>query len=334
MSTMKCLYTNIQSLVNKKTELMNLLISNDVQLVFLTETWLTQQHAKSEYHLNGYQEPIVHFRDKGGSAIYVRDSIDFNEVEVPEKCSDSTWISIRTENKRRRIYGCIYRSPNSAASNNEHLMKNMMWASTNYDEVVIVGDINLPSVRWEADEASGVFPREFLSATSDLNLEQLVTENTRFRHGQFPSLLDLILTDQPDIVQNIEYLPPIGKSDHVTIQFNVKNVFARKHKPARLNHRRINKDDFRTILRAEDWDEVFSTRHDFLDAYSNFNDTVVNGIIGCTPKSRSQNQARSPWINKTIRKLATEKNAKNSRQILLRKVSKSHLETSLKRICF
>ena len=37
-----------------------------------------------------------------------------------------------------------------------------------------------------------------------------------------------------------------------------------------------------------------------------------------------------PWIPQ--KKLATEKNAKNSRPILLRKVSKSHLETSLKRI--
>jgi len=41
---------------------------------------------------------------------------------------------------------------------------------------------------------------------------------TRYREHNEPSVLDLVLTNS-DIIEDLEYLSPIGKSDHVLLGF-------------------------------------------------------------------------------------------------------------------
>jgi hypothetical protein len=81
-----------------------------------------------------------------------------------------------------------------------------------------LGDFNLPGVvDWEnlhcsksADHPSTIFRNFFI----EKQLIQHVTEPTGVRRGQWDSLLDLVLTRQPDMVENIEHLPGLGESDH------------------------------------------------------------------------------------------------------------------------
>ena len=58
-----------------------------------------------------------------------------------------------------------------------------------------------------------------------------MTHCTRFRDGQTPSILDWILTDDPDIVDELTYEKPIGKSDHVCLSwdmsFDKQQIFCR-----------------------------------------------------------------------------------------------------------
>ena len=43
---------------------------------------------------------------------------------------------------------------------------------------------------------------------------------TRIRHGQEPLILDLVITNEEGMIKDIEYLSPLGKSDHIVICFN------------------------------------------------------------------------------------------------------------------
>ena len=45
---------------------------------------------------------------------------------------------------------------------------------------------------------------------------------TRVRHGQEPSVLDLVLTNEEGMIENIEYGNPLGKSDHLVLTFEFK----------------------------------------------------------------------------------------------------------------
>ncbi len=51
-------------------------------------------------------------------------------------------------------------------------------------------------------------------------LYQHITEYTHYRKGQNPRLLDLILTNEEGMVNDMQYVPPLGKSDHVCVIFN------------------------------------------------------------------------------------------------------------------
>ena len=42
---------------------------------------------------------------------------------------------------------------------------------------------------------------------------------TRFRCGQKPSLLDLVITNEKHFIDNIDIKAPFGKSDHATLEF-------------------------------------------------------------------------------------------------------------------
>ena len=64
----------------------------------------------------------------------------------------------------------------------------------------------------------------FLTYLAENTLYQSVESPTRFRDGQIPSLLDLVITDDPDQILSIDHLPPIGASDHVCLLTTLQTV--------------------------------------------------------------------------------------------------------------
>ena len=91
----------------------------------------------------------------------------------------------------------------------------------NPSHLLVVGDFNLPQVDWRHNLCTVPethFAFHFFSTVQDLFLFQHVTEPTRFRDGVRPSLLDLILTNEEGMMENIDYGPGLGKSDHVLLK--------------------------------------------------------------------------------------------------------------------
>ena len=85
-----------------------------------------------------------------------------------------------------------------------------------------MGDSNYPAIDFESntvDSWEDSDAAKFLRKMQDLFLVQNVTETTRAREGQAPSLLDYIITDEENLVESIEYEDPIGKSDHVCLKW-------------------------------------------------------------------------------------------------------------------
>ena len=66
-----------------------------------------------------------------------------------------------------------------------------------------------------ADHITNVFVEGF----KDNFLYQHVKTPTRYRNNQVPSLLDLVLTNEENMVEEIETLPSLDKSDHITLKF-------------------------------------------------------------------------------------------------------------------
>jgi len=59
----------------------------------------------------------------------------------------------------------------------------------------------------------------FLDTVMDLYLFQHVTQHIKFREGCLPNTLDLIFTNEDNMVKDLQYLPDLGNSDHLCLPF-------------------------------------------------------------------------------------------------------------------
>ncbi|MPC68698.1 hypothetical protein E2C01_062902 [Portunus trituberculatus] len=63
---------------------------------------------------------------------------------------------------------------------------------------------------------AGQWSEKVLQLTMVNAVDQWVEESARYRGEEEPSLLDLVFTKKPEPPPIIQYLSPMGRSDHVT----------------------------------------------------------------------------------------------------------------------
>ena len=75
---------------------------------------------------------------------------------------------------------------------------------------------------------------KFVSCLQDNFLSQLVSIHTRYREGQRPSLLHLVIVNEEEMVSNIVGSSALGKSDHIVLNFDINcYVEDKEDKPTR-----------------------------------------------------------------------------------------------------
>ena len=125
---------------------------------------------------------------------------------------DHIWVEIPLANADRLLCGCIYRSPTKekgAAERSTNQVCNIISEAINkhYSHLLICGDFNYPDIEWE-NESVGENSEHlafFVSRIQENFLPQHISEPTRYRFGEEPSLLDLVLTNEECMVLNLEY---------------------------------------------------------------------------------------------------------------------------------
>jgi len=83
-------------------------------------------------------------------------------------------------------------------------------ASLKATHLMIVGDFNYPNIDWSTTTTTKDnqhTSQKCISTVRDVFLHQHVTEPTRYRHGQNPNVLDLILPNGENVIKSIEYIP-------------------------------------------------------------------------------------------------------------------------------
>lgn len=85
----------------------------------------------------------------------------------------------------------------------------------------------------------------FLDCLDENFLIQHVAEPTQFREGQASSLLDLVITDRAVTITRLNYEAPIGKSDHVCLDFEILTGIVKKDVQTRRQYFKGNYDEIR-----------------------------------------------------------------------------------------
>ena len=168
-----------------------------------------------------------------GVCLYVNN--DFEILERLDKVESLFTPSIFCKIKCKNdvvVVGVVYRSPNSSSEENDKLnnqidfIAKMLQASG--ERLIMVGDFNYPDIDWDQEVCDKPFNHpafKFLNTVNSNYFTQYVDRPTHFRALQEPTLIDLILSNFPDFIHSLKYMPPFGKSHHsvVCFDFDIKS---------------------------------------------------------------------------------------------------------------
>ena len=140
------------------------------------------------------------------------------------------------------------------------------------EKLVLVGDFNYKEIDWENElchtaldfNGDQHMAEKFLTCTQENFLFQHVSTPTHFRPNCKPSLIDLVFSNDPNFIYDMQQYDPIGASHHNMIIFSC-NFFPYKKDVSGTTKLSMNKGDYNNMrLSASgiDWDAIFDVEKD------------------------------------------------------------------------
>ena len=221
---------------------------------------------------------------------------------------DTVSVEISGLKQTKILVTCLYRSgsPQKAIEKDEEMYRLMrsITAATGYTMKVLVGDFNLNKIAWTPDPepmaslSENSVEYKFIECVRDTFMFQHVTEPTRYREGNRPTLDDLLFTSFENNITNLVHDAPLGKSDHVTLtcQLNtdLKPVVLKK---VSYNYNKADYQKMKTMLNR-DWESILSNKdtQEISDILAEAYDKAVDE---CIPKFKQRNSdIKKPlWMN-------------------------------------
>ncbi|KAJ3662053.1 hypothetical protein Zmor_006420 [Zophobas morio] len=307
------MYCNTASLYAKFNEFSAFVLVNKPSIILVSETWLNPKLPVALISLSGYHlfRKDRQFSRGGGVCIYVSDHVMSNFtitiIDTPTLNIESLVIKLSNRSLTLAL-GCIYRAPSTDFVSDSKLFDIISNLANDYTNLLIFGDFNMPDLSWPLATLVSSNPsyQLLLDVLNDSHLCQLVTQPTRYRVNQQPSVLDLIISSSPDLLSNLEFTSPIGKSDHVTIMANLQVSFPTHNRIISFtrsitNYRMLENDLVETNWEAllmhdtveENW-EVFKSHLLELSSQNSVSRTFTRS-------------AKKPWINHQILQMVRRK---------------------------
>lgn len=319
IDNMKILYSNADTLTNKMEELLVMTGTCDPDLIIITEVSPKTTHYSFSVISVAIPNYVMHTnlnansQSLRGVVIYVKNDILAEEVYFTTEFNESVWCSIKTKSDSWILVGGIYRSPASSELNNMNLCKLLqeVCKSKQFSRIIVLGDINYPDIDWKFFHAQAAVShpaQSFLETVQILGLHQLVDQATRYRDGNRPSLLDLILTQDMDIIEKIDYEPPLGKSDHICmlVYVNANAKYEDKLPANRFAYNRGDYDQIRKSLGDVDWKT--SLEHLDCDESWTFTRNAIQGAVEQSiPKLPNKRKNRNIYVNRQTMALSRRK---------------------------
>ena len=162
-------------------------------------------------------------------------------TEREADCDEAVWCKIVSGNSKLTI-GLVYRSPNINEEDNTKIKNAIKEVSKGE---CISTDVWTHTM--EFLESTGIEDQQ-LCLIQDSFLTQHVLEPTR---GE--NVLDIVLSSQKELVDNVKIFEPLGNSDHNQIHFdiNVKSESKNKKTYKRNFHKGLQR--YEKILSTADW---------------------------------------------------------------------------------
>lgn len=206
---------NCRSACLHATELAEAILSQNIDIAFITETWLNELYSPCLDMLVPTGFSIINKDRKdqrgGGVAIIHKDNIAIMEIE---SCKYNTFecltTNIKTKDNGNVLCHLLYHPPGNTSAFGEHLSDLIAHCALVDANNLILGDLNL---RW--NETNNPLIQTLSNLLCDNNLTQHCTEETHYKGAT----LDAIIAQRDAIT--IKHTLPVDWSDHHMILFHI-----------------------------------------------------------------------------------------------------------------
>ena len=231
-SELRCMFMNADVLTNKLAEFELHVKSYQPHIIGVNEVlpkYFRNTIFKEEFNLDNYDmlaHPNVEKNIGRGSILYIHKSLINKPVNLSDSSvEESILAEINLRNNDKLLCGLFYRRGESSVENNNLLLQELRNISNKkYSHILCFGDFNLPGIDWTSwttnNSDINTYEYNFIETVRDCFLFQHITEPTRCRGKDQPHTLDLIFTNEENMVEKVQIEAPLGKSDHAIIKFN------------------------------------------------------------------------------------------------------------------
>ena len=195
-------------------------------------------------------------------------------------------------NKKNEVtIGVVYRCPNITKENNEKIHNAISEVSKG--DCIIMGDFNHGNIKWDTLQSTGIEDQKFLCLVQDNFLTQHVLEPTRATR-----ILDIVLSSQKELVDNVEIKEPLGSSDHNQMYFNI-NVKSDKTKvkQCRRDFRKGNYKEIRKRLTLIDWNNKMKNKT-AAECWNIVRGELDNAIDSYVPMKKQGKRSKKKHLSK------------------------------------
>jgi hypothetical protein len=235
------------------------------------------------------------------------------DLESPTKAfNEMLIVEVRQKNGRKLAILSAYKPPDQQnytfADNIRHCLQSL-W-NKGFIDVITMGDFNFPDIDWEIGYPTSIVGLDFQVAEifQDYGLQQMNTFPSREGSN---NILDLILTNNPEKLSNLQAYDDCITTDHTILEFKYEfetKLHLSKPKTV-LNYRRADFQRINTILRDSNL-MAKANIEDIDEAVDAWTETVWNIIKSNVPSVKIRSANSAPWVDADVIHLSNQKHTK------------------------
>ena len=311
---LSCAYINARNIVNKLDQFEAWAYDLNPDIIGVTESWTGNHILDSELALDGYdlfrQDREVD-RDGGGVLLYTLElhCVQFSVVYCPAFPNKSIGCYILDSTGQRFYIGICYRTPtvNIYGNGNHELLQDIVnELGSTHKHFVLMGDFNYRYLQWPPlmdDQGISTDATQFYYCLEEKFFTQHVDFCTRK-----DAILDLVISDEPNVIQNMIDLGPFPGSDHNAL--GCKLEIRTKHEAFSKHILDYNKADIaaiKTELCRIDWN-ILLENLSAEDSWKVYKDKVEMLEDKLIPVKSSGNYRKKPlWMTRKVQRAVTKK---------------------------
>ena len=315
---------NVNSLTKDSFQRVDLIDAHNsifnYDLISVCETNINDSIEIPETLLNDYSFEHANHpsnRKHGGVGLFYKNSLP---IKIRHDLSFEESIVVELKFGRKKIYFTVlYRSPsyNHTSPEFQKFMvdfKNLhsKIKAENPLAMFFVGDFNGKCHNWWPDGEETIEGRVIEDMLSSLGLSQIISEPTNFETGKKPSCIDLIVTDQPNIILDSGTRDSLDSFCHHQIIYGKANFRIPPPLPFERKIWHFNRANAAAIKRSMinfPWAQHLNLNRDPNWQVKTFTEILLNIMSNFIPNEIKRFVPRDPpWITKPLKNMLNRKN--------------------------